>query len=86
MKKDYLRYILSVLTNDLESLGTSEQIAKFKKKYGGVKWKYSLERDLSNYATNAFQMERWIGNIVNFMMENNIHSNLQINNENNQNK
>jgi len=31
MKKDYLRYILSVLTNDLETFATSEQVEKFKK-------------------------------------------------------
>lgn len=79
MKKDYLRYILSVLTNDLETLATSEQVEKFKKKYSGVRWQNTLEKDLLNYANNAFQLERWIGNVVTFMMEHNIHSNIQLN-------
>lgn len=83
MKKDYLRYILSVLTNDLETLATSEQVMKFKKKHCGVKWQNTLEKDLLNYADNAFKLERWIGNVVTFMMEHNIHSNLQTNNNNN---
>jgi len=78
MKKDYLRYILSVLTHDLESLATSEQIMKFKKKHGGMKWQGSLEKDLLYYADNAFKLERWIGNVVTFMMEHNIHSNTQM--------
>jgi len=82
MKKDYLRYILSVLTNDLETLATSEQVMKFKKKHCGVKWQNTLEKDLLNYADNAFKLERWIGNVVTFMMEHNIHSNSQINNNN----
>lgn len=82
MKKDYLRYILSVLTNDLETLATSEQVEKFKKKYSGVRWQNTLEKDLLNYANNAFQLERWIGNVVTFMMEHNIHSNIQLNKNN----
>ena len=81
MKKDFLRYILRILIHDLETLGTSEQVTKFKKKHGGVKWKDSLEKDLLIYADNAFKLDRWIGNVVTFMMENNIHSN---NNNNNQ--
>ena len=82
MKKDFLRYILSVLTHDLETLGTSEQVTKFKKKHCGVKWKDSLEKDLLIYADNAFKLDRWIGNVVTFMMENNIHSNTsRINNQ-----
>jgi len=80
MKKDYLRYILSVLTHDLESLATSEQVTKFKKKHSGVKWQKTLEKDLLDYANNTFKLERWIGNIVTFMMEHNIHSNVRINN------
>jgi len=82
MKKDYLRYILSVLTHDLESLATSEQVTKFKKKHSGVKWQKTLETDLLNYADNAFKLERWIGNVVIFMMEHNIHSDIKINNNN----
>lgn len=83
MKKDYLRYILSVLTHDFETLATSEQVTEFKKKHCGVKWQNTLEKDLLNYANNVFTLERWIGNVVTFMMEHNIHSNIKINNNNN---
>jgi hypothetical protein len=83
MKKDYLRYILSVLTQDFETLATSEQVTEFKKKHCGVKWQNSLEKDLLNYANNVFTLERWIGNVVTFMMEHNIYSSIKINNKNN---
>ncbi len=82
MKKDYLRYILSILLKDFESFATSEQISTFKRKHAGVKWQKDLETDLLIYADNSFKLERWIGNVVTFMMEHNIDSNMQIKNNN----
>jgi hypothetical protein len=75
MKKDFLRYILLLLTRDLESHATSEQVTKFKKKHCGVRWGKSLEKDLLNYAKNANNLKRWIENVVTFMIENNININ-----------
>jgi len=72
MKKDSLQYILMVLTRNLESHATSEQVTKFKKKHCGVRWGRSLEKDLLNYAKNAYNLKRWIENVVTFMVENNI--------------
>ncbi len=79
MKKDYLRYNLGFLACNLESLATSEQITKFKKKYGGMNWNRTLEKDLLDYADNVLKLERWIENVITFMMEHNIHSNMQVN-------
>ncbi len=78
MNKDCLRYILSVLACNLESLATSEEIKKFKKKYCGMNWDNTLEKDILEHADNALTLERWIKNLVNFMMEHNIHSNMQM--------
>jgi len=75
MKKDSLRSILLILTRDLESHATSEQVTKFKKKYCGMKWGKSLEKDLLNYGKNAYNLERWIENVVTFIVENNININ-----------
>ena len=75
MKKDSLRYILVLLTRYLESHATSEQVTKFKKKHCGVSWGESLEKDLLNYAKNAYNLKRWIENVVTFMVENNININ-----------
>jgi len=41
-----------------------------------------LETDLLIYADNSFKLERWIGNVVTFMMEHNIDSNMQVKNDN----
>ena len=79
MKKDSLRSILLILTRDLESHATSEQVTKFKKKHCGVRWGKSLEKDLLNYAKNAYNLKRWIENVVTFMVENNININININ-------
>ena len=72
MKKDSLQYILVVLTRELELHATSEQVTKFKKKHCGVRWGKSLEKDLLGYAKNAYNLKRWIENVVTFMVENNI--------------
>ncbi len=76
MKKDYLRYILSVLAHDLEALATSEQVNKFKQKHQGMKWQKTLESDLLNYANNTLKLERWIENVITFMIEHNIRANI----------
>ncbi len=75
MKKEDLRYILSVLACNLESVATSEQITKFKKKYCGMRWDETLEKDLLAHADNTLKLERWIKNIISFMVEQDIHSN-----------
>ena len=72
MKKNSLQYILLILTRDLESHATSEQVTKFKKKYCGMRWGNSLKNDLLYYGKNAYNLERWIENVVTFMVENNI--------------
>ncbi|HEX7575859.1 MAG TPA: hypothetical protein VF360_05715 [Candidatus Methanoperedens sp.] len=75
MKKDSLRYTLLILTRDLESHATSEQVTKFKKKYCGMRWGQSLEKDLLYYAKNVYNLKRWIENVVTFMVENKININ-----------
>ena len=79
MRKDYLRYNLGVLACNLESMATSEQITKFKKKYGGMHWNRTLDKDLLDYADNVLKLERWIKNVITFMMEHNIHFDPQMN-------
>jgi hypothetical protein len=78
MKKDSLRYILLILTRDLESHATSEQVTKFKKKYCGMRWGRSLEKDMLNYAKNVYNLKCWIENVVTFMVENNINIQYQL--------
>lgn len=80
MRKEDLRYILSVLACNLESSATSEQITKFKKKYCGMNWQQDLDKDLLAYADNTLKLERWIKNVITFMMEQNIPAN-SLNNE-----
>ncbi len=72
MKKDILRYILRTVVQDLENLATSEQITKFKKKYSGVNWQKTIEKDLLEHADTAIAMKRWIGNVILFMVEHGI--------------
>ncbi len=75
MKKEDLRYILSVLACNMESLATSEQITKFKKKYCGMNWQQNLEKDLLAHADNTLKLERWIKNVITFMVEQDIPAN-----------
>ncbi|VVB86525.1 Uncharacterised protein [uncultured archaeon] len=72
MKKDILRYVLKMVLQDFENLATSEQITKFKKKYSGVNWQKTIEKDLLEYADTAIAMKRWIGNVISFMVEHDI--------------
>jgi hypothetical protein len=72
MKKDILRYILKTVVQDFENLATSEQITKFKKKYGGMNWQKTIEKDLLEHANTAIAMKRWIENVILFMMEHDI--------------
>ncbi len=72
MKKDILQYILKTTAQDFENLATSEQITKFKKKYSGMNWQKSLEKDLLEYANTAVALERWIVNLISFMVEHGI--------------
>ncbi len=72
MKKDILRYVLKTLVQDFENLATPEQITKFKKKYSGMNWRKSIEKDLLEYANTSIAMKRWIENVISFMVEHNI--------------
>ncbi len=72
MKKDILRYILKTVVQNFENLATPEQIIKFKKKHRGMNWQKTLEKDLLEYANTAVAMERWIENIISFMVEHGI--------------
>ncbi len=72
MKKETLHYVLKIVVQDFENLATSEQITKFKKKYRGVNWQKTIEKDLLEYADTAIAMKRWIGNVISFMVEHNI--------------
>ena len=72
MKKDILRHVLKMVVQDFENLATSEQITKFKKKYSGVNWQKTIEKDVLEHANTAIAMKRWIGNVILFMVEHNI--------------
>lgn len=72
MKKEILRYVLKTVVQDFENLATSEQITRFKKKYSGVNWQKTIEKDLLEHADTAIAMKRWIGNVISFMMEHDI--------------
>ncbi len=72
MKKETLHYVLKIVVQDFENLATSEQITKFKKKYRGVNWQKTIEKDLLEYADTAIAMKRWIENVISFMVEHNI--------------
>lgn len=72
MKKEILRYVLKTVVQDFENLATSEQITRFKNKYSGVNWQKTVEKDLLEYADTAIAMKRWIGNVISFMVEQNI--------------
>ncbi len=72
MKKDILRYVLKMAVQDFENLATSEQITKFKKKYSGMKWQKTIEKDVLEHANTAIAMKRWIGNVISFMVEHGI--------------
>ncbi len=72
MKKEILHYVLKMVVRDFENLATSEQITKFKKKYSGINWQKTVERDLLEHADTAIAMKRWIGNLISFMMEHDI--------------
>ncbi len=72
MKKDILRYVLKIVVQDFENLATSEQITKFKKKYGGMNWQKTIEEDLLEHANTAIAMKRWIENVILFMVEHGI--------------
>ncbi len=72
MKKDILRYVLKMVVQDFENLATSEQLTKFKKRYSGINWQKTIEKDLLEYADTAIAMKRWIGNVISFMVEHNI--------------
>jgi hypothetical protein len=72
MKKETLHYVLKMVVQDFENLATSEQLTKFKKKYSGVNWQKTIEKDLLEHADTAIAMKRWIGNVISFMVEHGI--------------
>ncbi len=69
MKKGILRCILRTLLRDFENNATSEQITKFKKKYSGMRWQETLEKDILRYANTVVALERWTENVIKFMVE-----------------
>ncbi|MFZ3382364.1 MAG: hypothetical protein WA144_00415 [Candidatus Methanoperedens sp.] len=72
MKKETLQYILKTLSHIFENSAQKAHIDEFKAKYKGVPVSDGIERTLLGYARNAVTMERWIGNLINFMTEKNI--------------
>ncbi|VVB56374.1 Uncharacterised protein [uncultured archaeon] len=72
MKKENLQYILKTLSYIFENSAQKAHIEEFKAKYKGVPWNDGIERTLLSYARTGVTMKRWIGNLINFMIEKNI--------------
>ncbi len=76
MKSETLQHTLQILARVFENSAEKAQIEEFKAKFSGVPWYSGIESSLLTYARNNATMERWIENLINFMMEKNIKYNL----------
>ncbi len=76
MKSETLQHTLQILARIFETSAEKAQIEEFKAKYSGVPWYSGIEHSLLTYAKSKLAMERWIENLINFMIEKNIKYNI----------